>query len=81
MVLSDRPELRELAKKAIAAFEALTPEEKARHRREQAISWVYGEMVLSRACRGLPDLTEDEAAAQRREIGRLYDEQHGRTTK
>ena len=36
----------ELMKKAIAAFEALPPEEKIRHNHEQRISWVYGNLSL-----------------------------------
>lgn len=40
------PELTDLLAKAKAAYDAMTPEEKWRHRREQAISWVSGEMRL-----------------------------------
>lgn len=46
MPLGD-PELDELLAKAKAAYDALTPEEKWKHCREQAISWVYGQLKLS----------------------------------
>ncbi len=51
-------ELGELMSRAKAAFEALTPEEQAAHRREQRISWVYGEAGL----RNHP-ITREQAAA------------------
>jgi adenylate cyclase len=40
-------ELDDLIAKATAAYDALSPEEKRSHRREQAISWVYGQVKLS----------------------------------
>lgn len=40
------PELAKLLEKAKAAYDAQTPEEKWKHRREQLISWTYGEMQL-----------------------------------
>jgi hypothetical protein len=40
-------ELRSLMRRAQAAFDALTPDEKARHRRAQAISWVVGQLQCS----------------------------------
>jgi len=39
--------LRDLAREAQAVYEALSPEEKWLHRREQMISWVLGEMHLT----------------------------------
>lgn len=36
-----------LVRHAMANFKALPPEEQAAHRREQKISWVYGEMGLA----------------------------------
>lgn len=46
MPLSD-PELAELLAKARAAYDALTPEEKWKHCRDQAISWTYGQLKAS----------------------------------
>ena len=39
-------ELDKLLKKAVAAYEALSPLEKARHNYDQRRSWVRGEMGL-----------------------------------
>lgn len=47
-----------LVRHAMARFKALSPEEQAAHRREQAISWVYGEMGLA----GHTDITKEEVA-------------------
>ena len=40
-------ELRELARRAIEAFERLSPEEQNEHRRQQYVSWVRGNLRLS----------------------------------
>lgn len=53
--------LRETLQKALAAYQALTPEEKLAHRREQAISWVYGEANM-KAPDGQEFLSRDEVA-------------------
>jgi hypothetical protein len=45
-MLSDNPELNDLIKRAVAWFDSLAPEEQAAHRREQAQSWVRGELAL-----------------------------------
>jgi len=50
-------ELKELMRKARAAYEQLSPEEKRAMRREQRISWVYGQMGLSGR-----KITREEAA-------------------
>jgi hypothetical protein len=47
-----------LIRHAMAKFKALSPEEQAAHRREQAISWVYGEMGLA----GHTEVTKEEIA-------------------
>lgn len=57
-----RPELSELLKRAKAAYEALSPLEKARHDYDQKRSWVRGEMGLEH-----PDWPSDE-------IERIIDE-------
>lgn len=57
--------LNELVRKAIEAFENLSPEEQRAHRREQAISFVFGQLALSGR---EPD---------RAMIAALYDEKHG----
>ncbi len=46
MALGDA-ELDKLLAKAKAAYEALTPEQKWKHCREQAVSFVYGQLKLS----------------------------------
>lgn len=46
MPLGDQ-ELNELLARARAAYDALTPEEKWKHCREQAISYVYGQLKAS----------------------------------
>jgi hypothetical protein len=47
--------LDELLKKAVAAYEALPPLEKARHNYDQRRSWVRGEMGLE-----YPNMPADE---------------------
>lgn len=55
----------ELLKQANEAFASLTPDEQRRARREQAISFTWGNLALTR---GGPKLTREE-------IGVLYDQQ------
>ena len=43
----DEVALKELMQRAQRAFEGLNSAQKEAHRREQAISWVYGEMKLA----------------------------------
>jgi len=43
----ERPELDALVRKSVDAFNALSPEQQAAHRREQRRSWVRGELMLS----------------------------------
>lgn len=52
-----RPELDELLKRSIAAFNALSPEEQAAERRAQCISWVYGNLALDGV-----DVTKEQVA-------------------
>lgn len=47
--------LQELARKAKAAYDALSPEEKAAHDREQRIGWALGQMRFK-----YPDLTREQ---------------------
>ncbi len=56
-----RPELDELLRKAVEAFNSLSPKEKKEHLRLQRISWVYGNLALSN-----PDITREmvEKAAE-----------------
>ena len=51
-----RPDLHALVQKAMAAFEALTPEQQRAHRAEQRRSWVIGNMLLDH-----PDMTRERA--------------------
>lgn len=53
-----RPDLHAMVQRAVAAFEALTPEQQAEHRAEQRRSWVIGELMLSN-----PDMTRERAEA------------------
>ncbi len=57
-MLSNDPKLNALAERALAAFNALSPDEQRAHRREQRISWVYGELRLSGY-----DISREEVAA------------------
>jgi hypothetical protein len=57
----DESTLKELIQRARRAFEGLTSAQKEAHKREQAISWVYGEMKL--AGHNIP----------REEIAKIYD--------
>ncbi len=56
--------LEELAAQAFAAFDALTPEEQRAHRREQRISWIYGEHCLRAWERGCPTTMTREQCAE-----------------
>lgn len=56
--------LREMIDRAIAAFEALPEEEKKKHRRAQAISFVHGNLSLSGRTISLE------------EVARVYDIKH-----
>lgn len=67
-MLTNDGKLYALMREAQVKFDALSPEEKAAHRREQAISWVYGEMRL-----------EGNDAITKEEIAELYDKNHPRT--
>lgn len=57
------PELEKLLRQANEAFEGMTPEEKERAYREQAISFTYGQLACMR---GGEKLTRDQ-------IAELYD--------
>lgn len=52
----ERHDLHALVQRAVAAFEALTPEQQAEHRAVQRRSWVIGELMLSN-----PDMTRERA--------------------
>ena len=41
-----RPDLDDLIKRSMTAFDALPPEGKRRHRAAQRVSWVYGNLSL-----------------------------------
>lgn len=71
--LSSNPELNARIRKAIEEFDKLSDEEKAAHRREQAIDWVYGETLLARLERGEPELSDTEKEELRNRIARQYD--------
>lgn len=45
--LEDDGRMHTLVKHVVAAFKALSAEEQSAQRREQTISWVYGEMRLA----------------------------------
>jgi hypothetical protein len=71
--LSDNPKLNELFREAMDRFNALSPEEKAAHRRDQHVSWVVGEMLLTRFERGEPELSNEEKEKLQQDIEDLYD--------
>jgi hypothetical protein len=61
-MLSGDPKFDELLREANERFNALSPLEQAAHRREQAISFVYGQLKL------------DGVEITKEEIARIYDE-------
>lgn len=71
-MLSNDGKLDALVKRAMEAFNALTPEQQQAHRREQAISWAFGESLLSSLERGEP-ISEDEATIVKQRIADIYD--------
>lgn len=73
MALSNKTELNELVKRAMAAFNALSPEEKQSHRREQAISFAFGQAAMSYYERGHPEMTKEEEERMRQSIADAYD--------
>jgi hypothetical protein len=72
LMLTNDGKLDALVKKAMEAFKALSPEEQQAHRREQAISWAYGEMCLSRTDPDDP-ITPAEETAMKKQIADIYD--------
>lgn len=56
--IKDRPELTEAIKRAVAAFEAMTPEQQREHRKAQRRSWVVGETMLAN-----PEMSREQAEA------------------
>lgn len=72
-MLSNNPKLNELVKEALDKFDKLSAAEKAAHRREQAISWAYGQTVMSHFEHGKPDLTPEEEEKLRASIADIYD--------
>lgn len=52
------PDLTDLLQRAVAAFNALTPEQQREHMAAQRKSWVVGELMLSN-----PEMTREAAAA------------------
>lgn len=52
----DRPELVELLALAVAAYKAMTPEQRREMNAAQRKSWVIGEMMLDH-----PEMTREEA--------------------
>ncbi len=69
-------EFAELLLRARGIAEAMTDEQRAAERREQAISWVYGEMCLG--------MNDDNASGvsplTREQIDKLYDAQLSRSS-
>ena len=60
--LKDHPELTEIITRALARYNAMTPDEKRTHRQAQQRSWVIGEMLLEH-----PEMTREY-------VERIYDE-------
>lgn len=61
----ERPELQALLDRARAKLAAMSPEEIAVMRREQAISWVYGEVNF--------DCAPGEERVSREQVARIVD--------
>jgi hypothetical protein len=72
-MLTNDGKLDALVKKAMAAFNALSPQEQQAHRREQAISWAVGQSLMSRFEHGHPDLTKEEEEKLRQDVADIYD--------
>lgn len=66
---SHSDKLNALVKEAMEAFNSLSPQEQAKHRREQAISWAYGNL-LCKYGEGAGGVTEEQ-------IAKMYDEKNG----
>lgn len=60
--------LKDLCEKAMERFNALSPEEQAEHRRQQAISFVFGNCALSNedVTREMCEDIVDESIAQKK---------------
>lgn len=58
----ERPDLTALLQRAVAAFNAMTPEQQREHMQAQRKSWVVGEMMLSH-----PEM-------DRAQVERIYDQ-------
>lgn len=54
--IPERPELDALLRKAVAAFDLMTPEQQREMRKAQRKSWVIGEMLLEH-----PTMSREEA--------------------
>lgn len=61
----DDRDFAKLVAEAFQRFEALTPEQKRAHLREQAISFAYGNLALTKNWKGT-----------REDVARAYDELH-----
>ena len=72
-MLTNDGKLDALVKAAMAAFNALSPEEQQAHRREQAISFAVGQSLMSRFEHGHPDLSKEEEAQLRQRVADAYD--------
>ena len=71
-MLTNDGKLDALIRDAMTKFNGLSAEEKRDHRRAQAISWVYGEMCLSRTDPDDP-ITREEENAMKEQIADIYD--------
>lgn len=56
----ERPELDRLLRESAEAFAKMAPEERRAMRRAQAISFAYGNLNISRAERGLPEIPRED---------------------
>lgn len=71
-MLTNDGKLDALVKRAMEAFNALSPEQQRAHRREQAISWAFGESMISSLERGEP-VSEEESIIVKQRIADIYD--------
>jgi hypothetical protein len=61
-----------ILRRAREAFDALTPEQQAAHRREQAIDWAYGQLMAT---------TRHRTGITRELVADAYDKSRGAPTK
>lgn len=75
-MLSSSPRLNALLQQAKEAEARMTPRERKAMWREQAISWAYGETLMTRFEQGRADMTELEQKHLKQHIPEMFDRTH-----